>query len=192
MKIKNITVKNFRLLESICVALEDDITLIVGKNNSGKTSFFEAIKILTTGDEKLSFEDVTQSTYAIFKEASNLYSESKKSDITEEEKQELEIRIQNTIPKIELIIEIEYDKTKDSLIELSEFITDLDDTRNDATILLSYEPRNSLGLFNSFFNRVRNSLGLFNSFFNRVDTSIELIKYLKEHLTTFYKLSCYA
>ena len=178
MKIKNITVKNFRLLESICVALEDDITLIVGKNNSGKTSFFEAIKILTTGDEKLSFEDFTQSTYAIFKEASNLYSESKKSDITEEEKQELEIRIQNTIPKIELIIEIEYDKTKDSLIELSEFITDLDDTRNDATILLSYEPRNSLGLFNSFFNRV--------------DTSIELIKYLKEHLTTFYKLSCYA
>ena len=36
MKIKNISIKNFRLLEDISVNLEDDITLIIGKNNTGK------------------------------------------------------------------------------------------------------------------------------------------------------------
>jgi len=46
MRIKNITIINFRLLENVSIDLEDDITLIVGRNNTGKTSFLEAIKIL--------------------------------------------------------------------------------------------------------------------------------------------------
>ena len=61
MKIKKIEVKNFRLLENIECNLEDDITLIVGKNNTGKTSFFEAIKLATSNDGKFIFEDFTQS-----------------------------------------------------------------------------------------------------------------------------------
>ena len=44
MKIRDIAIKNFRLLEDVKLNIEEDITLIVGKNNTGKTSLFEVIK----------------------------------------------------------------------------------------------------------------------------------------------------
>ena len=47
MKIKQIQVKNFRLLDNVSINIEDDVTLIVGKNNTGKTSLFEIINIFT-------------------------------------------------------------------------------------------------------------------------------------------------
>lgn len=57
MRIQNIKVRFFRTLADASINLEDDITLIVGKNNTGKTSLLEIIKILTSNDDSLSFED---------------------------------------------------------------------------------------------------------------------------------------
>ena len=57
MRIKNIQVRNFRMLAEASINLEDDITLIVGRNNTGKTSLLEIIKMLTSKDDSLSFED---------------------------------------------------------------------------------------------------------------------------------------
>jgi len=68
MRIRNIKVKCFKLLADVSIDLEDDITLIVGRNSTGKTSLLEAIKIFTSGDDSLSFEDFSQSTHLLFKE----------------------------------------------------------------------------------------------------------------------------
>ncbi|WP_162128569.1 AAA family ATPase [Flavobacterium phycosphaerae] len=38
MKIKKLYINNFRILENFVIDLEDEISLIIGKNNSGKTS----------------------------------------------------------------------------------------------------------------------------------------------------------
>lgn len=38
MKIKEIKVENFRLLKEFRLELEDDLSLLIGKNNVGKTS----------------------------------------------------------------------------------------------------------------------------------------------------------
>lgn len=38
MRITKIGIKNFRLLKDVNVDLEEDISLILGKNNCGKTS----------------------------------------------------------------------------------------------------------------------------------------------------------
>ena len=38
MKIERITVKNFRLLRDFSIDLEDSLSLVIGKNNVGKTS----------------------------------------------------------------------------------------------------------------------------------------------------------
>lgn len=38
MYLSNITVRNFRLLKDFSVDLEKELSLIIGKNNSGKTS----------------------------------------------------------------------------------------------------------------------------------------------------------
>lgn len=178
MRIKNISLKNYRLLDNISVNLEDDITLIVGKNNTGKTSFLEAIKTFTSMEGKLSFEDFSQTSYAVFKECYGKYVESIQVGIADDKKEELELFIQNTVPKVELSIEFEYVEGTDLLIELSEFITDLDDARNDATVLISYESKNSLSLFSAFHNRQ--------------DAEIGLMKYLKENAGIYYRLTCYA
>ncbi|WP_034889493.1 ATP-dependent nuclease [Gillisia sp. Hel_I_29] len=179
MKIKKIEVKNFRLLENLECNLEDDITLIVGKNNTGKTSFFEAIKLATSNDGKFIFEDFAQSSYAIFITVHSNYLKSKKEGIKEEEREELEKQIIVEIPKIKINFEIEYNtENNESLIELSEFITDLENVRNDATICISFEPRNTLKLFQSFENRE--------------DKAIGLIKYLHENIKILYDTVCYA
>lgn len=179
MKIKKIDVKNFRLLENIVCNLEDDITLIVGKNNTGKTSFFEAIKIATSNDGKFIFEDFSQSSYDIFKAVYSKYLESKEDGTSEEEREELEKQLIVEIPKIEINLEIEYNKeNNESLVELSEFITDLENTRNDATICISFEPKNTLKVFQSFDNRE--------------DKNIDLIKYLHQNIKFLYETVCYA
>ena len=178
MKIKNIEVRNFRLLSNVSIALEDDITLIVGRNNTGKTSLLEVIKAFLSTEDKLSFEDFSQSSYSEFK---RLYSEFEKTlapEISEDDKQELEEVIQNEFPKIQLQIEFIYDKVKDSLINLSEFITDLDVNRNDACVLLSFESYNSIGLLKSFHNRE--------------DDTVGILQYLKENIKSNYRIKCFA
>lgn len=176
MRIKRIDISNFRLLSKISVCIEDDITLIVGKNNTGKTSLFEAINIFTKSQE-VSFEDFSENTYPVFCDCGILYHRYL-SETDEEQKELLEIELKASIPKISLLIDFEYDKAKDSLINLSEFITDLDETRNDAAVLVSFEPKDTLGLFKSFKNRE--------------DKSIELILWLKDNLKSYYQLKCYA
>jgi putative ATP-dependent endonuclease of OLD family len=179
MKIKKIEVKNFRLLEEVICNLEDDITLIVGKNNTGKTSFFEAIKLATSTDGKFIFEDFSQSSYAVFKAVHSTYLKSKKKGISEEERNELEKQLIVEVPKIKINFEIEYNKAdNESLVELSEFITDLEDARNDATICISFEPKNTLKVFQSFENRE--------------DKTIELIEYLHKNINFLYETVCYA
>jgi putative ATP-dependent endonuclease of OLD family len=179
MKIKKIEVYNFRLLENIDCNLEDDITLIVGKNNTGKTSFFEAIKLATSADGKFIFEDFSQSSYATFKAAYNKYLESKIDGISEKDREELEKQLIFEIPKIKINFEIQYNKEhNESLVELSEFITDLEDARNDATICISFEPKNTLKVFQSFENRE--------------DKTIELIGYLHKNINFLYETVCYA
>mgnify|MGYP003147057543 CR=1 FL=1 len=178
MRIKNIKVRFFRMLANASINLEDDITLVVGRNNTGKTSLLEIIKMLTSNDDALSFEDFSQSSYSLFKELNTEFEKTLEQDISEEDKEAMETDIQERFPKIQLQIEFIYDRKKDSLVELSEFITDLDVERNDACVLLSYEPTNTLGLLKQFHNRI--------------DKDISLIPYLRENLNTFYKLKCYA
>tara|TARA_R110000868_G_scaffold387291_1_gene655856 strand:+ start:485 stop:2533 length:2049 start_codon:yes stop_codon:yes gene_type:complete len=175
MKIKQIQIKNFRLLDDVVLNIEDDITLIVGKNNTGKTSLFEAINILTKTNE-ISFEDFSQRTYRTFKRLLNLFE--KAAFASEKRKEFFEKLIQSLTPKVQLFIKIEYDIKKDSLINLSEFITDLDEGRNDATILLSYEPKNSLNLYKTFINRE--------------NKEVEFISWLKKNIKNYYHLKCYA
>lgn len=45
MKISRIVIQNFRSFKSLDVTLENDITCIIGENNTGKTALFRAIQI---------------------------------------------------------------------------------------------------------------------------------------------------
>lgn len=59
MKIKSIHIENFRLLKKFQLDLEDELSLVIGKNNSGKTSILTGLnKFLNSSDNnKLTFND---------------------------------------------------------------------------------------------------------------------------------------
>ena len=56
MFFKQIQVKNFSLLMDYNVVLDEGLTLFVGKNNAGKTSLMNLIKLVVEGS-KLRFDD---------------------------------------------------------------------------------------------------------------------------------------
>ncbi len=59
MKIFKITVENFRLLRNFSIDLEDELSLVVGKNNTGKTSILSVLdKFLNSSESnKFLFDD---------------------------------------------------------------------------------------------------------------------------------------
>lgn len=176
MKIKDITIKNFRLLEDVSLNIEEDITLIVGKNNTGKTSLFEVINMFFNEKNNFSFHDFSQKTYSQFEASFNIY-EAALKETDEEKKDELEKSLISSMPNIQLVIQIEYDKAKDSLINLSEFISDLDDSKNIAIIKLQYQSKDSLRLFAGF--NVRK------------EKEQKLIEWLNENITSYYDIKCF-
>lgn len=127
MKIREITVKNFRLLENITLCLEKDTTLIVGRNNSGKTSLTELFRrLLGDSSPKFKLEDFSLGTHQSFWEAKTLFSNNEEENVVRER-----------LPAISIAIVIEY-TADEELGPLSEFIVDLDEACTTAKIVVTY------------------------------------------------------
>lgn len=179
MKLKQINIRNFRLLTSVSLNIEDNLTLVVGKNNTGKTSLFEAVNIFTSesANRRLSFVDFSQSAYGDFKENLELYDTL--DSLGEEEREVKEKQICRSTPRIEVRLEFEYCPKKDKLTELKDFIVDLDKNRTDVNILMSYEPTKPL-LFYSALSREIN------------DNKLDFIAALNIVISSFYEVRNYA
>jgi len=176
MKINNVSIKNFRLLDDIKLNIEDDITLIVGKNNTGKTSLFEVINMFISEKNSFSFHDFSQASYDQFESCFKIF-EAISNEGDEKKREEIEEILINSMPCIQLIIQLEYDKKSDSLINVSEFISDLEDEQNSAIIKLFYKSKESIKLFNSFASRK--------------EKEQNLIQWLNENITSHYEIKCF-
>jgi len=66
MKLIKAEVQNFRLLEKITINIDKSTTAIVGKNNTGKTSFSKLFDIFIN-ERSFSFDDFSLKTYPVFK-----------------------------------------------------------------------------------------------------------------------------
>lgn len=144
MQIKQIEVKNFRKLQNISIDLNESITLVVGRNNSGKTSLSEIFnKFLGSNNPSFTFDDINFVTLEDYQVALDLYKEYLALHSEGEEKEEeSNAKLQeakNKIPTITLNIYIEYsEKDDDSLGGFSELNLNLDDSRRDISISCRY------------------------------------------------------
>lgn len=183
MRITSISINNFRLLEKISVNLEEDITLIVGRNNTGKSSLADLCIDLLEKQNELKFVDFSNGCYPKFRESYEFYKEYLKSiKIGEDEKDQLikKAKIEETLPKITLEILIEYDKEKDTnLTGLSTYIMDLDVSRNDALILVEFSADDTLRLFSSYQTS------------NNTE-AVDLIAYLNKNIKSHYSIKTFA
>ncbi|CAI8723740.1 ATP-dependent nuclease [Pseudomonas chlororaphis] len=61
MKISKIEICNYRLLRNFSLDLEDDLSLVIGKNNSGKTSLLSALEKFVVEKNKITLDDFNTS-----------------------------------------------------------------------------------------------------------------------------------
>lgn len=115
MRIKHIRVNNFRLLKDSSLDMTDGLTLVVGKNNTGKTSFVVLLeKFLTKSNPSFSYSDfpvTLRESLCDISEDTNI------DDFS-----------------IRLSLSIEY-SDEDNLKNISEFMLDLDPQRTMVHIL---------------------------------------------------------
>ena len=55
MKITKIEISHFRALENVVLSIEEDLSVVIGKNNTGKTSLLSILDRFL-GESKASFE----------------------------------------------------------------------------------------------------------------------------------------
>ena len=123
MKITKIEVENFRLLKKFSIDLEDDLSLILGKNNTGKTS------LLTVMDKFLNNHSVKYDDFS-----NNV----KTTLIKQVGKIKVVCKGDYKLIGIKLRIHIEYE-SDDNLAIISNVILDLDPEKNTVILQLSYE-----------------------------------------------------
>lgn len=131
MYLKKIEIQNYRLWKHSEIELEPESTVIVGKNNTGKTSFIDFIQLIVNDkNKKLSFDDYPLS------ERNTLYSTIKnylEDTISFEDLSNFFI-----LPSIKMHVDYSLEKDDDPLENLSPFIIDTDDSITEALIDAEY------------------------------------------------------
>jgi putative ATP-dependent endonuclease of the OLD family len=128
MHITAINIKNFRLLEDIKLSIEKRTTVIVGRNNSGKTSLTELFRrLLSEKSPCFWLEDFSLSSHEKFWDAYKKIPDEKNENI-----------IRAILPSIEIQLFINYEDNSTSYGALSDFIIDLNPECTHALINIRY------------------------------------------------------
>jgi len=137
LKIHNVRVENFRLLQDIELGLEDRTTLIVGRNNSGKTSIAELFRrLLSEKTPSFRLEDFSLECHEQFWFAFEADSHGASSS-----------DVLSLLPFIRITVDISYDIDMVDLGALSDCILDLNPDCTYARLSLTFGPRpNANGL----------------------------------------------
>lgn len=171
MKIKKLEIKNFRLLKDIELSLEEKTTVIVGRNNSGKTSLTEIFRrLLSDKTPSFSLYDFNISSVEKFKEALIFYLQKEEQD-----------EIRKILPTIEIKFTVEYDPDNPDLGLLGDFIIDLNPESTAVVIIIKYQLQD--GKIDAFFNGITD---------NSPESIIEFLKNLKERIPQFHDVKVFA
>ena len=126
MKIESISIKNFRLLKDFKIDLEKSLSLVLGKNNTGKTSLLTCLdKFINNSDKKKIVSEDFNLDYK--KEIEKLISET--IELDEED-------FNKDIHGIKLRLVISYEEGENTC-NISDLMMDLDPDHNK--IILGYE-----------------------------------------------------
>jgi predicted ATP-dependent endonuclease of OLD family len=110
MKIEKACIRNFRILKDMDVDFEEVLSVVIGKNNAGKTSFLTILeKFLASSKPEFSFDD-----FSIVEQQSICALEDTEKNVEE-----------YVEPFLSLKLYISY-KDEDDISKASEFLLDLD------------------------------------------------------------------
>ncbi|MBO5093483.1 MAG: AAA family ATPase, partial [Lachnospiraceae bacterium] len=122
MKLESAHIRNFRMLKDMDIDFEDTLSLVIGKNNSGKTSFLIVLqRFLTESKPEFIFEDFSL-------EAQQKILELENKMLRAEEYDEIALSLK---------LVISYNQT-DNLGAASKLLLDLDSSKTHLVILFEY------------------------------------------------------
>jgi putative ATP-dependent endonuclease of OLD family len=129
MRIEKVRVEGFRLLQDVEIMLEGNSTVIVGRNNSGKTSFTDIFDRFTgeTG-ARFRLEDFSPPQRERFFNAKTLREKSAKPE-----------DVLAALPTLSLTLTFRYDSTAPNLGPLAPFVIDLDVDSTTAIVRVEYK-----------------------------------------------------
>ena len=166
MVLKEIVVENFRLLKNFKLELKEDLSLIIGKNNCGKTS------VLVILDKMLNSSEITWEDVNLVKQK-ELYNEIKGFNESVQEGNKF-------LEAIKLQLYIEYSDI-DSYENIQNFIMDLDPENN--IILLEF-----ISLIN-----IKNILELKDIIKERkIKDFSTFSRYMSKNFTKYFKIKKYS
>lgn len=123
MKLTKIKIHNYRLLENFALDLSDDLSLVIGKNNTGKTSILNVLNTFLNKNGRFSFDD---------------FSINFKNSLKERIEALIQTEEEVYVPDgILLTLIIDY-KDGDDISHLRKVMMDLDPENNTVAIRLDY------------------------------------------------------
>lgn len=174
VKLSNVRVDGFRLLESVDIAIEQTTTVIVGRNNSGKTSLTEVFdKFLGEHIGAFRLEDFSAAVRAHFVAAKMA------RDGADSEPE----AVLAALPRIALTLTFTYDGAEADLGPLSPFIIDLDPTCTRAIALLEYS---------CSLNKLAPLLDLSDYEAGAQNANEVLFRHLRDAIPVAYSIKCFA
>ena len=162
MYLEKVKIHNFRLLEDVEFTFHEESTLIVGKNNSGKTSLNEIFNRTNNLKNKLKIEDFNIKSFKKFIDFFNQDTYNKDFEL----------------PTVSITYYLKYSDNSDFAI-LSDFIIDLDDEIDYVKLLVNYSIRKSEK--EKFYYSGKK--------FVENNEKNRLITFLKKELSTFFEYS---
>lgn len=169
MRIKKIQIKNFRLLRDVELCLDERISLIVGRNNSGKTSLAELFRRLLS--EKVASFRLEDFSLAVHSEFWDAFQIAKKG------REEIDVRAK--LPSIDITLIAGYNKSAPSFGRLADFIVDLDPDCEEACIDICYKLGE--GKLKAFLDEIE-----VDSELDESQQKIKLLQKMKELIPKYY------
>lgn len=148
MKLARVHIKNFRLLvdTSLGFECESPTTILVGPNNSGKTSVAEALQLFTNPGARLTVSDFSAVSRAAFhvaeQQALQQAATAAGADTTMPEEVGL--------PAITVRLVFDYDDVAEDLIAVTELLMDLDAEKHTVAIEIEFAAKDTAATLKRF------------------------------------------
>lgn len=170
MKLKSVRIQGYRAHKDTTVTLDNDLTVIVGRNNTGKTSFIEIIDKFIGANKRNGIHATDFSADQRTQLFKYVHNRSKKT------------KTEQLIPTITLTLSIDYSLQEDSaedIATIAPYFTTLDTTCTTLEIVCRYAPSNE-GSIKRALSEVRTMRDR-----DKEDKILSLIENYGEYKTTY-------
>ncbi|WP_312531409.1 ATP-dependent endonuclease [Paracoccus sp. (in: a-proteobacteria)] len=130
MQVRKVRIQGFRLLRDVELMLEDTATIVVGRNNSGKTSLTDVFRCFAATGSPFRLQDFSAAERSKFAAARG----AKAAGATPN-------AVLDMLPKIAITLTLAYDKAAADIGAMSPFVIDLDAGSDIAIAHVVYAPR---------------------------------------------------